>query len=131
MVAISQKCPTATTEIIMAAFRYGTIFDIQPELLLAIAYVESSFNPLARSKSSIGLMGINYRVWRKELSLEFNRLYEVDYNMGKGALILRRYITKSGDVWKGVFMYVNGYRGQNMAYLPKVRAMYKKLGGEK
>ncbi len=131
MSATYQKCLHIASklrpEIVMAAYRYGAIYGIEPELLLAIAYVESSFNPLARSKSSIGLMGINYRVWRKELSLEFNRLYEVDYNMGKGALILRRYINKSGDLWQGVHLYNNGYRGQNMAYVPKVKAMYKKI----
>jgi soluble lytic murein transglycosylase-like protein len=135
MSATYQKCrhiaPKLRPEIIMAAYKWGRIYNVEPELLLAIAYVESSFNPMARSKSSIGLMGINYRVWRKELSLDFDSLYEVDYNMSKGALILRRYINKSGEVWKGVHLYNNGYRGQNTAYVPKVRAMYKKLGGEK
>jgi soluble lytic murein transglycosylase-like protein len=133
MSATYQKClhiaPKLRPEIVMAAFRYGAIYGIEPELLLAIAYVESSFNPMARSKSSIGLMGINYRVWRKELSLDFDSLYEVDYNMGKGALILRHYITKSGDVWKGVHLYNNGYRGCNMAYVPKVCKIYRQIGG--
>jgi soluble lytic murein transglycosylase-like protein len=115
---------------VIAAFRYGVKYDIDPKLLLAIAFVESSFNPLARSKSSIGLMGINYKVWRKELSLDLYKLWAIDYNMDKGAFILKHYITKSGDVWKGVFMYTNGYKGRNMKYVPKVQTIYNKLKGE-
>jgi soluble lytic murein transglycosylase-like protein len=133
MVATYQKClliaPKLRPEIVMAAFRYGVKYDINPALLLAIAYVESSFNPLARSRSSIGLMGINYKVWRKELSLEFNRLYEVNYNMDNGAFILRHYITKSGDVWKGVHWYNSGPSGKynNRRYVSAVKRAYWKI----
>ena len=131
MVATYQKClliaPKLRPEIVMAAFRYGVKYRINPDLLLAIAFVESSFNPAKSNRGCIGLMQINYRVWRKELSLNLYKLWEIDYNMDKGALILRRYINKSGDLWQGVHLYNNGYRGQNMAYVPKVKAMYKKI----
>ena len=130
MSSISQKCPTATTEIIMAAFKYGKRYGIEPELLLAIAYVESSFIPTRRSKSSIGLMGVNYGVWRKALSLDFARLFEVDYNMDKGAFILRWWVDAChGDIDLAIFRYNNGYKYNNRKYVPKVRKFYRGIGG--
>jgi hypothetical protein len=128
MAAISQKCPTATTEIILAAFKYGRQYRIEPELLLAIAYVESSFIPTRHSRSSFGLMGVNYGVWRKALHLNVGSLLEVDYNMHQGARILRWWIDAChGDLWLAVHRYNNGYKYKNENYVPRVRAAYGRI----
>ena len=127
-----QKClliAPLSPEIVMAAFRYGAIYDIDPELLLAIAFVESSFNPFARNMQSHGLLQINCKVWRKAISLDMSRIYEINYNMDKGAFILKHYIIKSGDVWKAVHWFNNGPSGKynNRRYAVRVRAVYEKL----
>jgi len=130
MASISQKCPTATTEIIMAAFKYGRIYNVEPELLLAIAFVESSFRPNVVNHGCYGIYQINYHVWHKVMSLNPYKLLEIDYNTEIACKILKHYITKSGDVWKAVFRYNNGYKYRNMNYVPKVRKFYRGIGGE-
>jgi soluble lytic murein transglycosylase-like protein len=143
MAAISQKCPTASMEIILAAFKYGRQYQIEPELLLAIAHEESRFIPTRRSKSSLGLMGVNYNVWKTQLHLDMDRIYEIDYNMDKGAAILRWWIdvsqkmkktvnfTENEILWLAVHRYNNGYKYNNMKYVPKVRKFYRGIGGVK
>jgi hypothetical protein len=132
MAAISQKCPAATTEIILAAFKYGRQYRIEPELLLAIGFVESSFRPWIVNGDCRGWLQVNYPVWKDALHLDRGRLLEVDYCADAACQILRQYIDHcKGDVWQGVFMYTNGYKGRNMTYVPKVRKFYRGIGGEK
>jgi soluble lytic murein transglycosylase-like protein len=114
---------------VMAAYRYGRKYDLEPELLLAIAYVESSFRPNVINHGCYGLMQVSLATWKSKLQLNADGLLEINYNMDKGAWILKHYIIKSGDVWRGVFMYTNGYRGRNMKYVPKVRKFYRGIGG--
>jgi hypothetical protein len=133
MTSVYQKClmiAPLDSQIVIAAFRYGAKYGIEPELLLAMAFVESSFHPLARNIQCHGLLQINYNVWKKQLALDPYKLLEIDYNMDKGARILRIWIdAKHGDIWAGVFAFNNGYRGRNMTYVPKVRKFYRGIGG--
>jgi hypothetical protein len=140
MAAISQKCPAATTEIILAAFKYGRQYQIEPELLLAIAHEESRFIPTRHSKSSFGLMGVNYNVWKTQLHLDMDRIYEIDYNMAQGARILSwwidasckvknggNFISSENALWLAVHRYNNGYKYKNAKYLPRVREVYGRM----
>jgi hypothetical protein len=131
MASIYQKCPTASMEIILAAFKYGRQYQIEPELLLAIAYVESSFRPWVVNAGCYGLMQVSLATWKSKLQLNVGSLLEVDYNMDKGAAILRWWIDAChGDLWKAVHRYNCGYKYRNMTYVPKVRKFYRGIGGE-
>jgi hypothetical protein len=128
MASIYQKCPTASTEIVLVAFKYGRRYNVEPELLLAIAHEESRFITTRHSRSSFGLMGVNYGVWRKALSLNPYKLWDIDYNMDKGAAILRWWIDAChGDLWLAVHRYNNGYKYKNAKYLPRVREVYGRM----
>jgi hypothetical protein len=44
---------------------------------------------------------------------------------------LRIYYKQTGDIWKALFRYNNGYLHNNQNYLPKIKKAMKKLYGVK
>ena len=89
---------------------------------MSIIQVESDFKPYAVSKAgAYGLMQINYSVWKDELNIRFNRIYEKEYNIELGLKILKHYYDETnGDLLKALFHYNNGYKFNNTAYSGKV-----------
>lgn len=127
--------------------KYGNIYGIDPYLLKAIAFIESSENPYAHNKESncIGLMQIlcqpdghggcrnifNIDQWPPENS---DQLYDAEYNIHMGTQILKWNITKYG-LKKGIAVY-NSWSARfdsregpfrNQSYVDKVMNKYQKL----
>jgi len=102
-----------------------------PRLIDAIIFVESSNNPRARSsKGCIGLMQVNWRVWKKELRKlgihSADELYDPMKNVKAGKYILNRhYEWAKGDLRKALQDYSNG----KSFFYEKV--MYHAITGEK
>lgn len=78
------------TKFAQAVIRYGRQYKIDSDELIAIAFVESSFNPKARSKSGdYGIMQVNYKVWKKFLKKKED-LYDIDKCVEMACKIIKR-----------------------------------------
>lgn len=92
----------------------GTRFNVAPELLYAIAKVESGLNPNAHEKlpdgESIGIMQINSWWFPKLQQLGINReaLWDACTNIRVGAWILAQEIRRYGNTWAAVGAYNSG-----------------------
>ncbi len=100
------------------SFKYG----FNPDLILSIIQVESSFNPYAvSSQGAYGLMQINYSVWKKELSIDYKKIFNMDYNIELGLKILKHYYDYSGgNLPEALYLYNNGFKNKNHSYKNKV-----------
>jgi len=111
-------------DIAKAAWKWGAVYKINPFLIMAVAHKESNFNPYAQSyvngqPCAYGIMQINHRVWKDELSIDFDRIFETDYNVKLGAIILRHYLDRNpGDVGAALWEYWG--RGESYKYSPMV-----------
>ncbi len=99
-------------------------YGFHPNLILGMMQVESDFNPKAMShKGAYGLMQINYFAWKDELSIDKNRIFDIDYNIALGLEVLKRYYSESnGNILQALFLYNNGYKYNNTMYPEKVKA---------
>lgn len=97
---------------------------LNPYLVMAIIFVESSFNRHAVSKAgAYGLMQVNYPVWKSELNIDHKKLTEIDYNIELGLTILKGYLQETkGNMIKALILYNNGYKYTNTHYHEKVIA---------
>lgn len=105
-----------------AAARHG----LPPELLLAIAETESSFD--AKARSSYGARGLMQVVPRFHPQVVasvggVHRLDEPEANLEAGATILATYVEQSGSLHKALTRYSGGAR----AYATKVVNRQKQL----
>jgi len=116
---------------------YGTLFGVPPNLLWAIAKVESNFNPnsVAKNKNGtkdIGLMQINtvhLDRLKRDYGIDANLLFDVRINIAVGAQILSKCIRKHGYTEKGI----NCYNGKtvNNPYAKKVMHAMSQYNGTK
>lgn len=109
---------------------HGPVNPISAELLKAIAIVESSGNPKARSKKGAwGLMQIRHAVWTKELKKAGivrtkHDLFDPHVSTVAATYILTRYHRQTkGDMRKTLEKYSGGARG----YANKV---FREMGAE-
>lgn len=84
------------------------------DLVLAVCCVESNYNPHALSeKGAMGLMGIMPGVWLDELKAqgivgEKDDLYKIRNNIAAGTFVLKRYISRTGNIRKALIRYEGG-----------------------
>jgi len=108
----------------------GLIYNISPELLWAIAKVESGFNPEAINKNSngsydYGVMQIN-SWWYTKLGKErWSSLGDACVNVQTGAWILAQSIAKYGYNWEAVGYYNARSPERRKAYVRKIQAAVK------
>lgn len=110
------------TEITGIVFAKSKEYDFNPYLIMALIQVESDFKPYAVSKAgAYGLMQVNYSVWKDELAIDFNRIFDKEYNIELGLKILKHYYEETnGDLLQTLFHYNNGYLLDNKGYSDKV-----------
>lgn len=120
--AIFQKKFPDFSEIVKITYDRSKAFGFHPNLVLAVMQVESAFNPLAMSTAgACGLMQIHYAVWKDELKIDKDRIFEIAYNIELGLHILKQYFDLSGgDMKRALFLYNNGYKYNNTGYVAKV-----------
>ena len=117
--------------IVRIAYNRSREFGFHPNLILAVMQVESAFNPLALSAAgAYGLMQIHYAVWKDELKIDKNRIFDIDYNIELGLRILKQYYDLSdGNLDRALFLYNNGYKYNNSGYIAKVNnSIYNRDG---
>lgn len=105
----------------------GSHYGISPELLSAIALVESNHEPNAVNRNrngtvDYGLMQINSQ-WAPEFGEYWDYIKDPCYNVLAGAWILRRCISRFDDTWSAVGCYNTGRAdGKNaLRYIRKVK----------
>lgn len=117
-----------TTDINQCFVEAGKMYNIHPNLLWAIAKVESRFNPYAINRNSngtydIGIMQINSS-WLpvlKTYGLKDKRhLWNPCYNIHVGAWILGQCIQKYGYTWTAIGCYNATSRTKRVKYINKV-----------
>jgi soluble lytic murein transglycosylase-like protein len=120
--AIFQKKFPDFSQIVKIAYERSQVFGFQPSLVLAVMQVESAFNPLALSAAgAYGLMQIRYTVWKDELKIDKDRIFDIAYNIELGLKILKQYYDLSDhDIKRALFLYNNGYRYNNTGYIARV-----------
>jgi len=103
----------------------GAEYGINPQILRAIAKVESNFNPRAVNMNTngtydFGLMQINSS-WAATLGKKrWNALGDACYNTKTGAWILSMCMNKYGYTWKAIGCYNSQTPGKNERYAKMV-----------
>lgn len=109
----------------------GSMYDISPNLLWAIAKHESGFNPTAvnwnkNGTMDYGLLQVN-SVWAGVLGTErWMNLSDPCENLKTGAWILRQCINKAGYNWKALGCYNTGSINKGHAYILKIAQILQK-----
>lgn len=99
--------------ILKTVHRHASEAEIPPELVLAVIDVESNFDRFAiSSASALGLMQV-MPFWVNELGYaDFNKLFDIEFNVLLGCRILKYYIDmEEGDLMQGLARY-NGSTGR-------------------
>ena len=116
-------------EQVLSAVYDAALASSNPDIIIAICYVESGFNPGAKSKKgAMGLMGIMPHVWLEELKAhglvkEKRDLYVIESNVASGAYIFERYLSKTNNIEKSLHEYVGGdplYAGKVLQALGEI-----------
>lgn len=106
----------------------GKRYNIDPEMLRAIAYTESSFRPNIESHTSdIGLMGIN-RSWLPVLASKYGiseaEVWAPCINVHVGAWILANNYRQHGKNWNAVGAYNAACRKLKGTECQRARSVY-------
>lgn len=113
------------SQILDSVYQRSRQYGFSTDLVLGVMQVESNFNPTAVSnRGAYGLMQVNLSVWKDELSIKKDRIFDIDYNIGLGLEILKRYYIESeGNMQRALHLYNNGYKYNNLSYVKKVNAI--------
>lgn len=118
-----------TRDIVNAAIRWSTEFNLDVKLLLSVAKIESNFNKHSISPSgAYGIMQV-MPVWHKEKVLEARKklgnpeIFNINTNIYLGAKILKDCINRLGSVEKALYCY----SGNTVGYPEKVANVYRQL----
>lgn len=120
----------ATERVVGAAYDAAAQVGLDPLLLLAVAAVESSFNPLAESMMGAkGLMQIIPKYHRDKLRLAGGdeALFDPQANLLLGARILQEYVYRTGTLEAGLQFYNGAFFDASAQYARKVMAERARL----
>jgi soluble lytic murein transglycosylase-like protein len=112
----------AYSKVVDIVYKKSKAYNFNPYLVMAIIQVESEFNPFAVSHAgAYGLMQINYAVWKNKLNIDFQKIFDIEYNIDLGLRILKQYYEEAGkDILLALHLYNNGYKYNNTEYSGKV-----------
>ncbi len=110
------------SRVVKAVYAKSHEHGIDPKLLMSIIETESSFNPYAVSSAgAYGLMQVNYSVWKDELAIDHQKIFDISYNLDLGITILKSYLKiAQNDLHKALHYYNNGFSLTNHSYPSKV-----------
>ncbi len=98
--------------ILRLVHRYARMFELPPELVLAVIDVESNFDRYAISYAgALGLMQV-MPFWRKEIGRPEDDLHDIQTNLLYGCRILAYYLEKENGDRRAALARYNGSRGQ-------------------
>ncbi len=120
----------ATSVYVAAAWRAGAEHRVDPLLILAVAAVESRFNPVAESAMGAkGLMQVIPKFHFEKLADRggADALLDPEVNIHVGAQILREYQRMMGNTERALQMYAGAYDEPTAQYAGKVLAERARL----
>jgi soluble lytic murein transglycosylase-like protein len=98
--------------ILRLVHQYAAMFDLPPELVLAVIDVESNFDRYAISwAGALGLMQV-MPFWRNEIGRPDDDLHDIQTNLLYGCRILAYYLEKEKGDRRAALARYNGSRGQ-------------------
>jgi soluble lytic murein transglycosylase-like protein len=115
------------------AYKLGPKLGLPPNLLLAVAAVESRFHPYVQSSAGAqGLMQIMTRVHRARLDAEggAHAVFDPLVSLRVGAKILHDCVKLTGSTEEGLRFYLGGYgvdRETGQGYLDRIREIQQPL----
>lgn len=119
------------TAIVTEALNHGAAFDVEPELILAVIAVESTFNERAVSpRGARGLMQVmpNQHTRRVREVGGTQALFDPQKNIYTGTGILSTYMDMSRDnLRKALLLYNGSYGGPKSGFADKVLRVYTAL----
>lgn len=116
--------------LVLSSRQVGKELGVDPLLIIAVAAVESSFNPLAESRfGAQGLMQVIPKYHMDKIDEDAGRLalFEPETNLRVGAQVLREYIRRNGSVEAGLQTYAGAANDEDMGYSRKVLGTRDKL----
>lgn len=129
VIAVNHQTVQYDANYINACFRQaGHLYKVHPNILWAIAKVESNFNPFALNKNTngtydVGIMQINSS-WlptlRKHGLKSDSDLWNPCYNIHVGAWVLSNCIQKFGYTWEAIGCYNAVSSTKRVSYARKV-----------
>lgn len=125
--------PEPMAALVAEAYRLGPRLGLQPNLLLAVAAVESRFHPYVQSAAGAqGLMQIMTRVHRERLDAEGGEhaVFDPLVSLRVGARILHDCVRLTGSLEDGLRFYLGGYavdRETGQGYLERIREIQQPL----
>lgn len=89
---------------------------LDPYLMLALMFVESSIDPLKESSAgAVGLMQVRYQTWKQEPQLKSNgvdkkyKLFWINENIKSGTDVFDKYYTEANrDIFATLYRYLTG-----------------------
>lgn len=116
--------------LLRTAFEIGEALGLDPQLVLAVAAIESRYNPFAESAMGAqGLMQVMTRVHRDKLQSEGGvvSVFDPGVNMRVGSQILADCIRRRGSVKGGLACYVGATGPSDGGYGAKVLAERRRM----
>jgi soluble lytic murein transglycosylase-like protein len=120
----------AAASFVAAAYRAGVEWKVDPLLILAVAAVESRYNPVAESNmGAMGLMQVIPKFHADKLAEHGGEsaLLDPHVNIQVGAQILREYLRRFGETETALQMYAGAFDEPNSQYALKVLAERARL----
>lgn len=110
------------SETVRIVYKKSNEYGFSPYLVMAMIQVESGFNSNAVSTAgACGLMQVNYSVWKDQLNIDFERIFEKEYNIDLGLKILKHYYDKAnGNIFTALSRYCSGYNPNCPVYNSKI-----------
>ncbi len=121
------KNPKKRLELLRKIHRAATQAELNPDIVLALIHIESSFNHFAVSRvGAQGLMQV-MPFWKKEIGRTNDNLTNIDTNLSYGCRILQFYMKKEKNKG-GLKMALARYHGSypKTYYSEKVMGVWKK-----
>lgn len=122
----------AIEEMVAAAHQAADRVRLDPLLILAVMAVESRFNPVAESVAGAkGLMQVipKYHPEKFEPLGGEKAVLDPRANILVGALILREYLNRTGDLTSALQLYAGAASDPGTGYTRKVMAEHERLKG--
>lgn len=107
--------------------KYSRLRNLDPILVLSIIIIESHGNTNAVScVGAVGLMQVYYNVWKDELQLSKEELFDPEININAGTYILRYYLDRyKNNVMEAITAYNTGSKKKlNHNYTTKICNVY-------
>ena len=101
-------------EAIYYIFKLAPDYGLDPDVVLAVGFVESRFTNLIGTTGDYGVMQINYGIWGNELGLSKEDLFDIERSVATACLILSHYRVRWSE------RYVAAYNGFGRGYEGRV-----------